>query len=320
VITPDPLYVAARRILLNALQALGEHRDAIVLVGAQAVYLQAGDADLEITVAAFTTDADLGIDPSRLGLNPQIVAAMTGAGFTLKEKSGNGGVEPGTWLTLTDVDGTPTCVPVDLLVPEQLATGRGSRDARLPEHGKNATRWTPGLEATIFDNTEMTIASLEPDLDPRQMSIRVAGPGALLIAKSHKIADRLADGERGRGNRVKAKDCGDVIRLMRSPATPAFVGARLAKLAEEPACSASVPQGVQRLADQFGRPNSPGVDLAVQSLAGALPEDQIRALSPAYIDELVAAYRTPASSPSPANPRPFPSPGFPPSTANRSPR
>jgi hypothetical protein len=294
--TPDPVYVAARRILLNALQARGEHQDAVVLVGAQAVYLQAGDADLEITVAPFTTDADLGIDPARLGPDPEIVAAMTAAGFTLKAKSNNGGVEPGTWIAMTDVDGTPTSVPVDLLVPEQLATGHGSRDARLPEHGKNATRWTPGLEATIFDNTEMTIPSLEPDVDPRQMTIRVAGPGALLIAKGHKIADRLADGERGRGDRVKDKDCGDVIRLMRSPATPASVAARLAKLTEKPSCAASVPQGVQRLADQFGRPNSPGVELAVRALAGALLEDQIRALAPAYIDQLLAAYRPPVSS------------------------
>lgn len=43
---PDPLYVAARRVLLDALTALREHRDAIVLVGAQAVYIHAGDADL----------------------------------------------------------------------------------------------------------------------------------------------------------------------------------------------------------------------------------------------------------------------------------
>jgi hypothetical protein len=73
------------------------------------------------------------------------------------------------------------------VVPEQLAAGRGRRDARLPEHDKNAARWTPGLEATIFDNTEMAIASLEPDVDSREMTIRVAGPAALLIAKSREV-------------------------------------------------------------------------------------------------------------------------------------
>ena len=36
---PDPVYVLARRVLLDALQALGEQRSAVVLVGAQAIYL-----------------------------------------------------------------------------------------------------------------------------------------------------------------------------------------------------------------------------------------------------------------------------------------
>ncbi len=36
----NELYVLARRVLLDALEALGDHREAIVLVGAQAVYLQ----------------------------------------------------------------------------------------------------------------------------------------------------------------------------------------------------------------------------------------------------------------------------------------
>jgi len=39
------LYVAARRALLDAAEALAEQREALILVGAQAVYLRAGDAD-----------------------------------------------------------------------------------------------------------------------------------------------------------------------------------------------------------------------------------------------------------------------------------
>jgi hypothetical protein len=45
----DDLYVLARRVLLDALDALGIHRDAIVLVGAQAIYLRCGEADLAVT-------------------------------------------------------------------------------------------------------------------------------------------------------------------------------------------------------------------------------------------------------------------------------
>ncbi len=38
----DELYVVARQVLLDALDALGAHRDALVLIGAQAVYLRVG--------------------------------------------------------------------------------------------------------------------------------------------------------------------------------------------------------------------------------------------------------------------------------------
>lgn len=60
-IEPSPEYVAARRVLLDALEALRPHEAAVVLVGAQAVYLRTGPGNLPI--AEFTTDGDLAIDP-----------------------------------------------------------------------------------------------------------------------------------------------------------------------------------------------------------------------------------------------------------------
>ncbi len=75
----DELYAIARRVLLDALEALGEHRDATILVGAQAIYLHTGDADLG--VAEYTTDADLAFDPSLLARNPPIEQALERAGF-----------------------------------------------------------------------------------------------------------------------------------------------------------------------------------------------------------------------------------------------
>jgi hypothetical protein len=57
----DELYVLARSVLLDAREALGPHREACVLVGAQAIYLRVGEADL--AVAPFTTDGDPVIDP-----------------------------------------------------------------------------------------------------------------------------------------------------------------------------------------------------------------------------------------------------------------
>ncbi len=94
---PDPLYVAARCVLLDALEAVEQHLDALTLVGAQAVYLQTGDADL--AVSPYTTDGDLAIDPARLGPEPLIEVSMERAGFRLLE----GAV--GIWQVHVDVEG-----------------------------------------------------------------------------------------------------------------------------------------------------------------------------------------------------------------------
>lgn len=44
----DELYVMARGVLLDALEAIGDHREATILVGAQGVYLNTGDSDLGV--------------------------------------------------------------------------------------------------------------------------------------------------------------------------------------------------------------------------------------------------------------------------------
>lgn len=86
---PHPAeYVLARRVLLDALDALGPHRDAVVLVGAQAVYLHTSDGDL--AVAPTTTDADIVLSPDRLRDEPLLDEALRGAGFVP-------GVDPGMW-------------------------------------------------------------------------------------------------------------------------------------------------------------------------------------------------------------------------------
>jgi hypothetical protein len=56
VVSYSPITVAARRVLLDALDALGSHRDGLVLVGAQAIYLYTGDA--EVAIATTTKDSD----------------------------------------------------------------------------------------------------------------------------------------------------------------------------------------------------------------------------------------------------------------------
>lgn len=127
----SPNHQELGRLLMGHLQK-PEAVQRTTLVGAQAVYLQTDDIEFDLAVAPFTKDADLSIDPDHLGTDPRIAEAMESAGFTLKIKN-TGGVEPGTWMATTKVDGVDYEVPVDLLVPETLAVGHSRRDARLPK-------------------------------------------------------------------------------------------------------------------------------------------------------------------------------------------
>jgi hypothetical protein len=278
----SPIYVAARRVLLDALDALADHRSAIILAGAQAIYVRTGSADLDVSVAPFTTDADLALDPRTLGPEPDIVRAMEAAGFLLT-------AEPGIWTMSTLVSGERVTVPVDLLVPEALA-GPGRRAARLPLHGKNAARRTPGLEAAVADHSLVSISSLEPTLDARTTQVSVAGTAALSVAKVHKLHDRFADVKLGKARRLKPKDASDVFRLMRTSA-PDEVGKRLREIADDDVAGACVRDGVERLKAMFGGRRTPGVELAVQALQGAVPEQRVRTLAAAFTRSLMESYR-----------------------------
>lgn len=97
----DPRYVATRRILLDALEALAPHGRAVIVAGAQGVYLRTGWS--EIGIAPYTTDGDLALDPKLLGDQPGLEESMRNAGFHLLEPRPNR-PEPGVWVA-TDTRG-----------------------------------------------------------------------------------------------------------------------------------------------------------------------------------------------------------------------
>ena len=278
----DPRYLAARRVLLDALQALQAHADALVIAGAQAVYLHTGDGDL--AVAPFTTDADLAVDPDGLAPDPLIEGAMTDAGFQLAIYGGH--IEPGIWTTEVDVAGEQVLVPVDLIVPEAAASGGGRRGARLGPHGRRAARRATGLEAALVDHAPMTIAALDP-ADPRSLTANVAGPAALLVAKAHKIHDRVAS---GRADRLVDKDAADVLRLMQST-SPETVGITLAELVAHPMAGSVCAEALVYLDELFGRRGRPGVEMATEAMRLAVPAATVEAICTAYTAELLLAAR-----------------------------
>ena len=262
---PDPLYVRARTALLDAADALAEQLDALVLVGAQAIYLHAGRADF--ATAEYTTDADLCVAPAVLSDAPLLAGLLEARGFLPGE-------HPGAWLS-------PDGIPVDLMVPEALA-GPGTRGARLGPHGKRAARRAKGLEGALVDRKRMTIPSLDPGTG-RSITMLVAGPAALLVAKVHKIAERI-----GVADRVSDKDALDVLRLLQATKTATLV-AGLAQLADDELSRAATAEAVSQLAPLFGHPQAPGIGMAVRAARPNAEADVIAASFTTLVSELLVA-------------------------------
>lgn len=269
-------YVEARRALLDALTALRPHVDAFVLIGAQAVYLRT--AGRLPGYQPFTTDADLALDPSRLAALPLLADAMLAEGF---EYSG----EPGIWnrhMLRAGFSGD-IIVPVDLIVPAHVASSAGRRGARLPgDHGRTAARKSAGVEGALVDHEPIEIASLEAS-DSRRMIVNVAGPAALLVAKVHKLGERLAT-----PHRLIDKDAGDVFRLLE--ATPLQEMTRLMQmlLADERSAGATT-VAIGYVRQQFATPRSPGLQLAVRALAIAADQPTVTITMTGYTQDLLAA-------------------------------
>lgn len=238
----DADLLAARAALLDALDALAGHLDALVLIGAQAVYLHTGAAP--VALAEATKDSDLAIDPRVLSDDPLLEEAMADAGFHRDLLH----PQPGGWLS-------PAGIPVDLMVPEALAGGSRGRSAKIPPHSRHATRRTPGLEAAVVDHGPMTITALDLT-DPRQAQIAVAGPAALMVAKLHKLGERKHD-----PGRLVDKDAHDIYRLLIATDT-AEVGARLTALASDRLAGPATTMAIAHLRELFADATSLGSIMA----------------------------------------------------------
>lgn len=284
----DPVYVAARTVLLDALEALAPYRSAIVLVGAQAVYLQTGGAGL--VAAPFTRDGDLALDPAVVLTvhDPLLDAAMTAAGFTLRTRAG-GGVAPGTWLKTTDITGAPLQVPVDLIIPRGAMPGAGrqTRGARLGEHGRTTAMLTRGLEGALVDHQTTPVTGLDAN-DSRTVDVEVAGVGALLVAKLIKLSERT----QGRPDRLKDKDAGDIYRLIRTTPAPAMA-ARLRLLSEHPTSATVTAEALEALPTLFGTARAVGVQMAIHATSQDVPEVRVATQLVSYTAQLRDALAAP---------------------------
>lgn len=260
---PDPAYVQARRVLLDALEALEPHLDAVILVGAQAVYLHTGEADL--AVAPYTTDADLALDVESLGAEPRLETAMQAAGFVRDQVGG--------WRGAGDVS-------IDLMVATTQGGG-GRRAARIPPHDRRAVRKALGLEGALVDRSRQRVAALDP-ADERGFDVFVAGPAALVVAKLVKIHERRDDV--GRSN---DKDALDVLRLLRV-ASARGLAERLRQIEADERARAVARMARSLLPELFGAAGAPGCEMAVRATTGLEDPAQIASSLVALTAELMS--------------------------------
>ncbi len=263
--------VEAREALLDAVEALGGHADAAILVGAQAIYVHTESQEDSFAVSPFTYDADIALDPDLLESSPVLAEAMKSAGFTL-------GDQPGLYRRGDRSQ-------VDLLVP-QAVSGPGRRGARLGPHGNRAAMKVHGLEGALVSHTLRAIGSLVPGAD-RSCILKVAGPAALLVSKVHKIGER-ASGSSPRRREPLPKDAFDVYRLLRAVTSADMASEFRVLLAHE--VSRQVTSDALAMFERlFGTRSGVGTGLVVQHVLGLEDPDFMAESSVALGQELLEA-------------------------------
>ena len=111
----------------------------------------------------------------------------------------------------------------------------------------------------------------------------VAGPGALLVAKVHKIAERI-----DHNDRVRDKDALDVLRLLRAVHTD-DLAARLRTLGADKLAGRVTEEALELLPTLFGSPTGDGVVIAVRATGGAEDAATVAGSFVALVDDLGAS-------------------------------
>jgi hypothetical protein len=225
----------SRRALICVVsEVLAAHWDALTLVGAHAVMLRT--EGLALSQGA-TGDGDLGITPQLTSDVPAIGDLMGAARFEARSP-----VRPGLWgrgkRTLPD-GRIVFNEQIDLITGSGLAGKLRSPQRSVPDlisHGKMSVGNSPGLEMAAYDRSVMVLTDL---VDPTcTAEVNVAGLAALMCAKAFKLGERLSDG----GRRLRDKDAGDLLRLMKS-SVPAQIAATFDTYAQHELIGPSVTAG-----------------------------------------------------------------------------
>ena len=120
-----------------------------------------------------------------------------------------------------------------------------------------------GLEGALVSYTKRQITSLYPG-SSRSCILKVAGPGALLVSKVHKIHERLEGSDERRRLQLQ-KDAFDIYRLL-SVIDTGNLASELRHLGSHPLSSEVTSEALLTVEKLFGSRSDAGTDLLVRSV------------------------------------------------------
>jgi hypothetical protein len=106
-----------------------------------------------------------------------------------------------------------------------------------------------------------------------------------MVAKAHKLHDRLESGWR---ERQDDKDAADVFRMMQVK-LPATVSATLCGLREHAIAGPPTAAAITYQDELFGRRGRRAIQMAARALRVVIPEERVEAICVAYITALLQA-------------------------------
>ena len=126
------------------------------------------------------------------------------------------------------------------------------------------------------------IASLEPAVDPRVVRAKVAGPGALLVAKMFKIHERRGSA------RANDKDALDVLRILQGVSTDDLAH-RLTSISDDARSATTGARALQLFTDLFGNRGGEGAAMAARAAQPVMDADQVRLTCEVLAGDLLEA-------------------------------
>ncbi|MDR1186579.1 MAG: hypothetical protein LBK95_03855 [Bifidobacteriaceae bacterium] len=179
----------------------------------------------------------------------------------------------------------------DVLIDPAFVTGEPSLIDLMGQVGVEAAlRDRPGVYGfvaeAVWDRHLKTLSTVDQPF--ASVSVHVAGPAGLLVAKAHKVHERLTQAK-ARPDRLKSKDSGDVALLMMAsdPAEVAFVMETQAREHEE--IAQTVTAAARWLVEMYGSGAAAPRRHAADSFAARLDRSEVYEAIDRWIASFVVA-------------------------------